>query len=132
MNPSKFTRQRIWTLIVCIVAMCSSFASADSLHLRDGRHLQGKYVGGSTNMIGFMTSGSIEYFQTSDVLALIFDSSAEPPVNGLQPNHMNGDSPEMIFPGAARKISAHPRRHTRRRSRPEPKKENTELRYVAD
>jgi hypothetical protein len=42
-------------------------------------------------MVGFMTSGGIEYFATSDVLALMFDDN-EAPLNGLQPNHMNGDS----------------------------------------
>jgi len=79
MNPSQSTVKLVCSfLLVCIVAASSSLASADSLQLRDGRHLHGKYVGGSSTMIGFITSGSVEYFQTSDVLALMFDNDAEP------------------------------------------------------
>lgn len=96
MNRSTVKLGSVLVMVVWIVAVCSSLASADSLQLRNGRHLQGKYVGGSTTMIGFMTSGSVEYFQTSDVLALVFDN-AEPVLNGLQPkglqpNRINGDS----------------------------------------
>lgn len=78
--------------IACVVAFCASLAASDSLQLRNGRHLQGKFVGGSTNMIGFMTSGTIEYFSTSDVLALMFENNSESPLGGLQPNHMKGDA----------------------------------------
>jgi len=76
---------------VLVIALCSTVTAADSIHLRNGRHLQGKYIGGTTTMIGFMTSGAVEYFATSEVLALMFDS-ADSPLNGLQPNHMKGDS----------------------------------------
>jgi hypothetical protein len=82
-------------------------------------------------MIGFMTSGSVEYFQISDVLALMFDNNVEPAVNGLQPNHMNGDLPHITFPGTAQKISTHPRRTTKPESRPN-LKEAAALRYIAD
>lgn len=83
--------QLLITQFVCILVMCSNPAAADSIQLRDGRHLQGKYIGGTTTMIGFMTSGAIEYFATADVLALMFDNS-EAPLNGLPPNHLNGSS----------------------------------------
>lgn len=95
MNPSRSRARLIWISAVCTVAVCSSLASADSLQLRNGRHLQGKYVGGSTTMIGFMTSGAVEYFQTSDVLAIMFDNNAETSGNGLQPNHRNSDSSQL-------------------------------------
>jgi hypothetical protein len=65
-----------------------SFASGDSLQLRSGRRLQGKFIGGTTTMVGFMTSGTIEYFATSDVLALMFDNNNESQLNGLQPNSL--------------------------------------------
>lgn len=131
MNPARFTAKRICVIVICVMAASSCLASADSLHLRNGRHLQGKYVGGSTSMIGFMTSGSVEYFQTSDVLALMFDSNVESPVNGLQPNHMNGASPQMTLPGTTRTISVHPRRKGKPQSRPE-LKDVAALRYVAN
>jgi hypothetical protein len=94
--------------LILVVAACSALAAADSIQLRNGRHLQGKYLGGTTTVIGFMTSGSVEYFATSDVLALMFDAS-EPPLNGFQPSHMNGDS---SWQPKTQNMSVRPRRKT--------------------
>jgi len=83
-------------------------------------------------MIGFMTSGSVEYFQTSDVLALMFDNNVEPSVNSLQPNHMDGNSPQMTLPGVAQKIGTHFRSARKPHSRPELKEADAVIRFVAD
>jgi len=107
MNDLRFVRNSLLVLLVC-----SSLAAADSIQLRNGRHLQGKYLGGTTTMIGFMTSGAVEYFATSDVLALMFDS-ADSPLNGLQPNHLNGDS-EWQGQDQMRNMSVHPRSNSQR------------------
>jgi hypothetical protein len=85
------------------LSISCTLASADSIQLRNGRHLQGKFIGGSTTTIGFMTAHSVEYFQTVDVLALIFDNNTgdnnpEPSTNGPQPNHMDGSSSAVISP----------------------------------
>jgi hypothetical protein len=77
-------------LIFCL-AICAGLAGADSLQLRNGRHLQGKYIGGTTSAIGFMTAGSVEYFATTDILVLIFDNG-DSPLGGLEPNPMKGQS----------------------------------------
>jgi len=66
---------RFLGVIVCCAAVTIPVALSDSLELRDGRHLQGKYAGGTTAVIGFLSGAGIEYFPTSDVLALIFDRS---------------------------------------------------------
>ena len=79
--------------IGCCLAVCALLARADSIQLRDGRHLQGKYIGGTTTAIGFMTAGTVEYFATSEVLVLIFDNTNDAPLSGLQPNPMKGHSP---------------------------------------
>ena len=89
--------------IVGCLAVCAVLARADSLQLRSGRHLQGKYVGGTATAIGFMTSGAIEYFPTSDVLVLIFDSASDS-LGGLQPSPMKGHSRSGI--ARLRQISA--------------------------
>lgn len=95
-----------------VLSVSSSLVAADSIQLRNGRHLQGKYLGGTTTTIGFMTSGAVEYFATSDVLALMFDS-ADSPLNGLQPNHMNGDS-EWKGQDQMRNMSVRPRTNSQR------------------
>ena len=52
-----------------------TMAHADSIQLRDGRHLQGKYLGGTTTTIGFMSDRAIEYFPISTVLVIVFDNA---------------------------------------------------------
>ena len=85
--------------LATMLVISGSMAAADSIQLRDGRHLQGRYIGGSTTTIGFMTAHSVEYFQTSDVLALIFDNNPEPPTNGLTPKNMGAPaSPSVVSP----------------------------------
>ena len=77
--------------VICCLAICAGLAQADSMQLRNGRHLQGKYIGGTTSSIGFMTAGTVEYYAISDVLVLIFDNN-DSPLSGLQPNPMRGKS----------------------------------------
>jgi len=60
---------------------------ADSIELRDGRHLQGKYVGGTSGTVAFMTRGAVEYLNTSEVLVLIFDNNGvDSPLGQFQPS----------------------------------------------
>ncbi len=70
---------------LCFLVVCLSLAAADSIELRNGRHLQGKFVGGTSTVIGFMTGATVEYFATAEVLALIFDRSPDTPLGGVQP-----------------------------------------------
>jgi hypothetical protein len=77
--------------VIFVLLILVSFASADSIQLRNGRHLQGKYIGGTSTVIGFMSGASIEYFATTDVLALIFDSGTESPLGEMRsPKPMSG------------------------------------------
>lgn len=99
--------------IGCCLAACALLAGADSIQLRDGRHLQGKYIGGTTTAIGFMTGGTVEYFATSGVLVLIFDNANDAPLSGLQPNPMKGQSPSRPAGIArVRQINASTHDHT--------------------
>jgi hypothetical protein len=59
-------------LILTLLGGAASLARADSLELRDGRRLHGKYVGGTAGVIAFSADGAIEYFSVKQVLALLF------------------------------------------------------------
>lgn len=97
---------RVFLTRVCYcVIFCVSLASADSIQLRNGRRLEGKYIGGTTTMIGFMTAGDVEYFSTSEVLVLMFDGNASPPLSGFRPNPMKGAVPRTSSPRHLRRIS---------------------------
>ena len=98
------------TKLVCCLAICAGLAGADSMQLRNGRHLQGKYIGGTTTAIGFMTAGTVEYYATSDVLVLIFDNS-DSPLSELRTNPMRGKS---LAQPRVRQISASTRDRIRK------------------
>jgi hypothetical protein len=87
-------------VIFCCLALLPGQTRADSIQLRNGRHLQGKYIGGTSTAIGFMTAGTLEYFATSEVLALVFDNSSDFPVRGLSPSPMKGHSLRPLRRGA--------------------------------
>src|SRR4029077_18015510 len=59
-------------------------AAADTLELRDGRVLQGRYLGGTQAVLRFEVEGNIQTFSVNDVVALTFthtggNASAPPP-----------------------------------------------------
>src|SRR5712692_8816562 len=47
-------------------------AAADTLELRDGRVLKGKYLGGTQAVLRFESSGEVQTFNTTDIVALTF------------------------------------------------------------
>jgi len=57
-------------------------ASADTLELKDGRVLRGKYLGGTQVVLRFEVSGEVQTFNTNDIIALTFtgNSGASSPV----------------------------------------------------
>lgn len=94
--------------VVCCLTVCATLAASDSIELRNGRHLQGRYIGGTTTTIGFMTGRTVEYFATSDVLILTFDNNADSPMSGHQLNPMKRDSARAGSQTRLRQINASP------------------------
>jgi hypothetical protein len=78
--------KRLGLALVCAFLLVSPCWS-DSLTLRDGRHLEGKYVGGSSDVIAFITNGAVQYYPVTDVLAVVFGSpGVDSPIGGVQQN----------------------------------------------
>lgn len=50
-------------------------AAADTLELKDGRVLQGRYLGGTQAIVRFSVSGDIQTFNVTEVVALTFTGS---------------------------------------------------------
>jgi hypothetical protein len=51
-------------------------AGADTLELKDGRVLKGKYLGGTQAVLRFEINGEVQTFNTTDAVALTFTASA--------------------------------------------------------
>jgi hypothetical protein len=62
-------------------------AAADTLELRDGRVLQGRYLGGTQAVLRFEANGDIQTFNVTDIVALTFTANggAASPVGAAAP-----------------------------------------------
>jgi hypothetical protein len=63
-------------------------AAADTLELKDGRILKGKYLGGTQAVLRFELNGEVQTFNTADIVALTFTGHSAPvaaPAAGMAP-----------------------------------------------
>jgi len=75
-------------------------AAADTLELKDGRVLQGKYLGGTQAILRFELDGAVQTFSTNDIVALTFtrgtsqpQAEAEPPPQAAAPHNNMAPAP---------------------------------------
>src|SRR6266850_368560 len=62
---------RLFTAIV-LGLLLAGLAAADTLELKDGRVLHGKYLGGTQAVLRFEVNGEVQTFSTNDIVALTF------------------------------------------------------------
>ena len=74
---------------------------ADTLELKDGRVLQGRYLGGTQAVLRFEVNGDVQTFPTNDIVALTFTRGsggpppAQPSVDRVpQPNRAEAPPPD--------------------------------------
>lgn len=67
---------RISTAFLLLAVLISAGARADTLELKDGRIIDGRYQGGTRNTLRFEVDGSLEVIPVEEVLALTFTGSA--------------------------------------------------------
>lgn len=74
---------RTWSkflLAASATILFAGFASADTLELKDGRVIQGRYLGGTQAVLRFEVNGEVQTFPTNDIVALTFTrNSGSPP-----------------------------------------------------
>src|SRR6201998_2446531 len=80
------TMANFWKFMVMAGAALAfaGFGFADTLELKDGRVLQGRYLGGTQAVLRFEVNGDVQTFPTHDIVALTFTRAsgrraAEPP-----------------------------------------------------
>jgi hypothetical protein len=59
-----------------IIALCltASMAWADSLELKNGSHINGKFIGGTESAISFQVGSEVQSYNLADITSLKFDS----------------------------------------------------------
>jgi hypothetical protein len=69
-----------WLAMIGAVLVFAGVGIADTLELKDGRVLQGKYLGGTQAVLRFQVNREVQTFPTNDIVALTFTrSSGGPP-----------------------------------------------------
>jgi hypothetical protein len=104
-----------WMHFAAAVALALTFAgmaSADTLELKDGRVLHGRFLGGTQAVLRFEVKGNVETFSVNDIVALTFTSnsgSAAPaptpapaPAAAITP----APAPQPVSPGGMMTIPA--------------------------
>ena len=100
-------RLKIWQTLASASALgllLAGAASADTLELKDGRVLQGRFLGGTQAVLRFEWNGEVRTFSVNDIVALTFttvyhDQNGAPPPppaaqdNGAPPPTQNNATP---------------------------------------
>src|SRR5271155_448451 len=80
---------KIWQTLASASALgllLAGAASADTLELKDGRVLQGRFLGGTQALMRFEWNGEVRTFSVNDIVALTFttvyhDQNGAPPAS---------------------------------------------------
>jgi hypothetical protein len=80
-----------------IVAMClaASIVQADSLELKNGSLIKGRFVGGTDTEINFQVGSSVEKYSVADIVSLKFDSDRGPSDLSTSANSSLSNGPAM-------------------------------------
>src|SRR5215813_14058012 len=62
-----------WGLII-VSGLATSIAWADSLELKNGSLIKGKFMGGTQNEISFQVGSTVQKYNVADIVSLKFDS----------------------------------------------------------
>src|SRR5215470_19435178 len=74
-----------------------SVAAADTLELKSGKVVHGKYLGGTAAVLRFEVSGEVQTFSTNDIVALTFTGRG----GGATPMAAPAPAPAAAAPAAA-------------------------------
>lgn len=88
MNATKWSK--VW-LALGAAMLCCGVASADTLELKDGRVLEGRFMGGTQAVLRFEVNGELQTFSTNDVVAVSF-------TRGGSGNHQSQAPPQEEAP----------------------------------
>ncbi len=86
--------------------LAASIAWADSLELKNGSLIEGKYLGGTGSEITFQVGSSVQTYKLGDIVALKFDSETAASDMPTRPASSLSSQPAAL-PGAATTTSAY-------------------------
>src|SRR5438876_3691630 len=95
---------RKWNPFLAVMALglfMAGAATADTLELRDGRVLKGKYLGGTQAVLRFEINGEVQTFNTTDAVGLTFTGNAgrSAPAAAVAPAAVSSNGMSSAAPG---------------------------------
>src|SRR5580704_15304036 len=86
---------------VTALTLAASIAWADTLELKNGSLIKGKFLGGTDAEINFQVGSSVQKYNVADIVSLKFDSEGAANVPAPQPQPQTQNSlPDDPAPGA--------------------------------
>lgn len=79
--------------VAVLGAALAGAATADTLELKDGRVLQGKFLGGTQAILRFELNGEVQTFSTNDIVALTFTRGSSQPQAMAAPSAPSAPAP---------------------------------------
>jgi hypothetical protein len=79
--------------ILSVLALAASMAWADTLELRNGSLIKGKFLGGTETEISFQVGSTVQSYKVADVVSLKFDSEGAAGAPAPQPQSSLPDAP---------------------------------------
>ena len=87
--------------LVAVLALASSMAWADTLELKNGSRIKGKFLGGSDTEISFQVGSTVQKYSLVDIASLRFDSDGATDASAATPQQPpQGSLPDDPQPGA--------------------------------
>ncbi len=101
-----------WSVLLAAVFVFTLSATADTLEMRDGRVINGRYLGGTQSQIRFEVNGKVELYSVDKILALTFggdarigdDDSAPRPAPAGAPRSLSSQSGDAVTVPAGTRI----------------------------
>ena len=86
--------------VLITVLLAAMIARADSLELKNGSLINGRFMGGSENEISFQVGSSVQKFNRSDIVSIKFDSGAAVSDTPLGADRVPLNDPENVEPAS--------------------------------
>ncbi len=91
---------------LAVLALVASAAWADTLELKNGSRINGKFLGGTDSEISFQVGSTVQKYDVADIASLKFDSEAAATAPAPQPQSSLPDNPMASAPVEMKPASA--------------------------
>jgi len=82
---------------VIALLLATSILWADSLELKNGSVIYGRFLGGTENAISFRVGSSVQRYNRADIVSLKFDSERAPSDAPVQPGTLSSEPPTPAY-----------------------------------